>query len=287
MEFTPEQQAILADAIKRYQNSPDKQHGMKHVTRVHNVAQRLASSYPEVNKEDVMYASMLHDVAHDREWNDGVDHAVVGSEDAKRYLNTLPNERVELISQAILEHMGKKERSTILGKILADADRLAYTPRDAAWRAYNYRKSKGLSEAEALRKAYWHTRTSGSIHRPATLARLELPESRALAQHRIDSFDKNTKSFKDFQKLLGIKNPADYVQKEASSMDNRVDELMSKLAWIEVAAPGIMNTPFTKNLVERGTRKIVRSNTRNATFTVATDQPVDDKEEGAGKHVSK
>ena len=167
----------LKDALKIYKASPDKAHDDQHIKRVFATARLIAKGHPEVNKQDLRYAAILHDIGRHI---DDENHEAIGAVEAVKYLGKIPKDRHEAILEAVREHRHSNGNPQgILAKIIADADRLD----SSTARATEYYISKGYSreaakvEAKKYITAKWDKlRASG--YKPHTLIGQKIYNSR-------------------------------------------------------------------------------------------------------------
>ncbi len=107
-------------------------HDLSHVRRVYRLAMRLSDFYPEVDRELLTAAVILHDIARREEDDDAsgiVDHAMLGAEKAEQILLELgwDAERASAVAACVRCHRYRGEENaprTIEAKILYDADKL-------------------------------------------------------------------------------------------------------------------------------------------------------------------
>lgn len=105
-------------------------HGLDHVMRVYNLCLHLAEG-ENVDMEVLKAATLLHDVANDKESRDKTgktDHAVEGAKIAEEFLKSIdfPKEKIEHVKDCIVSHRYKNNNKpkTIEAEILFDADKL-------------------------------------------------------------------------------------------------------------------------------------------------------------------
>ncbi len=111
--------------------SPDPVHGYPHVERVRRLALRIASNYPEADREVIELSALLHDIARNGGRNNAkkaFDHALASARVAEVILKALglPKEKVEAVVHAIEAHSfsAGREPKSLEAKILSDADKL-------------------------------------------------------------------------------------------------------------------------------------------------------------------
>lgn len=267
----------LAPLVHHYENTEDKSHNIDHISRVLNEAKTLSAKYPKHVQEGVLYGALLHDIDRekDHKYNTNV-HEITGANTAKKYLNDkashLTYQQKNDIIDAVRNHRSStaSPNMSLTAKLVSDADRLAVSFEDLAIRPYRYRLEKGMSEDEALRDSFWYLRNR-KLKTLKTLGKnLHLDESKSLYESKMKEFEKMTKSFKDYQKLLGIKNPIEF----KTTTKSEVKPMHTKKAWLETAVEPLANTPATRKLAERLTRGTLRKEYHNV---VLGDQDPDNK----------
>ena len=111
------------DARRYYADRRDPAHDFDHVLRVTEMAVRLARA-EGADVEVVRAAALLHDVGRDDA--SGRDHAEVSADVARRILESHPPEKVEAVTQAILQHRFRSgpRPDSLEARCLFDADKL-------------------------------------------------------------------------------------------------------------------------------------------------------------------
>lgn len=106
----------------------DACHAPGHIYRVLGVALALADSEPDVDRDILVAACLLHDVGRPEQFKTGADHALVGGDMAYDFLLTLGwvEERAEWVRQCIRAHRFRNDLppETIEAKLLYDADKM-------------------------------------------------------------------------------------------------------------------------------------------------------------------
>ena len=116
--------------VKDKMNQSGSCHGFDHVCRVMRNAEQLLTFHPQADKEVVMLAALLHDIARpEEEASRGkVCHAVLGAEMVPGFLrkNGFPEELVAPVSMAVKTHRfrGKNEPQSLEADLIFDADKL-------------------------------------------------------------------------------------------------------------------------------------------------------------------
>lgn len=106
----------------------DPAHDFEHIMRVYKNAQKI-SKQEKVNEKLVLSAVLLHDIvsypkSDKRSKNSSVESAKKSKSILKKY--DFSKEEIEIISDAIRDHSFSKNKTptTLVGKVLQDADRL-------------------------------------------------------------------------------------------------------------------------------------------------------------------
>lgn len=111
------------EARRYYAGLRDPAHDFDHVLRVTEMAVRIARA-EGADVEVVRAAALLHDVG--RGDASGRDHAEVSADVARRILESHPPEKVEAVTQAILQHRFRSgpPPDSLEARCLFDADKL-------------------------------------------------------------------------------------------------------------------------------------------------------------------
>lgn len=106
-------------------------HNLEHVRRVYSLCRLLAADQPEVDRDILKMAALLHDIARVKEDEDnsgGTDHAVLGAAMAGEILEPLgvSTARIAAVQHCIAAHRYRNQNKprTIEARILFDADKL-------------------------------------------------------------------------------------------------------------------------------------------------------------------
>jgi len=101
-----------------------------HIKSVRDNAEYLASKYENVDRDAVVIAAWLHDIASITDKKYYEEHHVYGANMAEEILNKLdfPKEKIELIKRCILNHRGSvlKEKLSKEEIVVADADAISH-----------------------------------------------------------------------------------------------------------------------------------------------------------------
>ena len=106
----------------------DACHAPGHIYRVLGTALALADHEPDVDRDILVAACLLHDVGRPEQFKTGADHALVGGDMAYGFLLTLgwKPARAEWVRQCIRSHRFRNDLppETIEAKLLYDADKM-------------------------------------------------------------------------------------------------------------------------------------------------------------------
>lgn len=117
----------IIEIVKLYIGNPVGCHDLSHTVRVKNSALYLSSFHPEVDASLLEVAAYFHDTGRGLAEGE-VSHGVSSGKLVIKHLPCLgfSNPEVDVVYEAVIEHpysIGRKP-STLMGKILQDADRL-------------------------------------------------------------------------------------------------------------------------------------------------------------------
>jgi HD superfamily phosphodiesterase len=134
-------------------------HGLGHISKVRNLAVKLAKKYLP-NKIKLAYvAATLHDIGL---VNGRENHEITGSKmvlESKELHKFLSDEEIQEIAYAIREHRASTGKpKTILAKIISDSDKASDSSTEAMKRAIEYGKVNmpELNETEQIWRAAKH-----------------------------------------------------------------------------------------------------------------------------------
>ena len=120
------------DYIKRNEQAETNRifchHDLTHGIDVARVAYILAlEENLEIKKSIIYTASLLHDIGRWKEYEDGIDHALIGAELAVEILVDagFDSEEILLICNAIKNHRNSAPSNSILGAILYKSDKIS------------------------------------------------------------------------------------------------------------------------------------------------------------------
>lgn len=127
--ITKEISSLVEAACKRKSNYFGYGIWSHHIVHVVTFSKQLARKM-DVDVETVELAALLHDYASIKDYKYYEDHHIHGARMAKEVLkkHNYPQEKVNVIADAILNHRGTKpgKRCTKTARILADADAMAH-----------------------------------------------------------------------------------------------------------------------------------------------------------------
>ncbi len=128
----------IEQARQYYEN--DSAHDFDHILRVLANAERIAATEPNVNREILRTAVLLHDIARAEQQRTGKDHAAEGARRVWKILTDEPLAFVQAVSDAIATHRFRVEKppQSIEAKILYDADKLDSIGAVGVARAFAY-----------------------------------------------------------------------------------------------------------------------------------------------------
>ena len=242
----------LNDAWQHYATVKDQSHGTAHIQAVLDNALELAKHYPKVNKRDVEYAAILHDIGHQAQTRTlahgghGVStyHPIIGVGIAQKYITDLPAESQTAILDAVRHHHGPELPQTDVGRIVRDADRLASTgnPATLANRAFLYRVAKSPNQDvdATARSAYKYLRTKKLNRLQSRMDNAFLTaEGRQLFDTNVKNINSATDSYEKFTRLLDVKgvNPV-YTSKTAGVL-NKLKSFGSALKGEQYKGPSV------------------------------------------------
>ncbi len=147
---------VVEEIVKGVMSS-DPVHGYPHVERVKHLALKIASNYPEADKEVIELSALLHDIARNGRGNnakEGFDHALASARVAEVILKALglPKEKVEAVAHAIEAHSfsAGREPKSLEAKILSDADKLDALGAIGVVRVFMYSATIGRSIKDSI-----------------------------------------------------------------------------------------------------------------------------------------
>lgn len=153
--LSPLLQKDLSKALKSYSNVQDQAHGSGHIENVVRAANLMNQKF-KLPQDQVMAASILHDIGRRAEDLGKGRHEELGAKIAPRYLKSFDEPTREAIVHAVREHrFSKSNPQTPLAKMINDADTLSdfmsSSGKDYFFRRlFDYRKAHGFSHADAL-----------------------------------------------------------------------------------------------------------------------------------------
>ncbi|MFH1970978.1 MAG: HD domain-containing protein [Patescibacteria group bacterium] len=119
---------ICRDALKIMLSIKDGAHNVEHVVRVYDFSRELAKNYPEVDLNVLKVAAYWHDVGRKYESKETDDHNIKSGEQVEKYLleKKASKDFISKVKEAVVNHGFKYVSKSIEGKIIHDADKLAF-----------------------------------------------------------------------------------------------------------------------------------------------------------------
>ena len=150
---------ISVEEARRYYGDNDAVHDFDHVLRVLALAERIGRA-EGADMEIVRAAVLLHDVGRAQADAGGLDHAVVGAEQACEILAEQPPAKVEAVAHAIVAHRYRTapQPETLEAQVLFDADKLDAIGAVGVARAFAYGGAHGQrlwASTESVDLARW------------------------------------------------------------------------------------------------------------------------------------
>ncbi len=172
------------EALRIMLSIPDGTHTVEHVVRVYDWCRKLASFYPKTDLRVLKIAAYWHDVGRKEESKGKDNHNEKGSEMVGKYLahQGLDSQFIEKIKYAILNHPFRLKPTSIEGKILHDADKLAWIGKHELPDCFESMgegfENETMNRKIVARALLAQTKKNGS--RPALYNNLLLPESKEI-----------------------------------------------------------------------------------------------------------
>lgn len=184
--------------MKNYEFN-DKGHDIYHVNSVLQYAEAIAKNYPEINKDNLYIAVIYHDVCcHiDRKYHNELAYEFVKNDQMLRKF--LSEEDIEEIAIAVLEHRSKTPSTTLMSKILSDADKADACRLDRMiYRAWYYGKYyfPGTPEEELIVRCH---KTQNKRYGKNAYFRFNLPDTVNIVKEDLE-FSK--KCLEDYENLF-------------------------------------------------------------------------------------
>lgn len=106
----------------------DGAHNVEHIVRVYDWCRELAKNYPETDLNVLKISAYWHDVGRRFESKEKDDHNLKSAQKVEKYLKKegASEEFISKVKYNVLNHSFKYQPETIEGKILHDADKLAF-----------------------------------------------------------------------------------------------------------------------------------------------------------------
>lgn len=130
------------DALKIMLSIKDGAHNAEHIVRVYDWSRQLARKYTDVDLNVLKVAAYWHDVGRKYESKHADDHNIISGQMVEKYLkkNKASKQFVEKVKEAVINHSFSNKPQSIEGKIIHDADKLAFLPAHTILDSYNSMK---------------------------------------------------------------------------------------------------------------------------------------------------
>ena len=117
------------EALKIMLAIPDAVHSVEHVVRVYDWCRRLAKSYPQTDLKVLKISAYWHDVGRSQQSKDKDDHNLKSGQLVEDYLKKRQVDPafIKEVKYTVENHSFACRPKNIEGKILHDADKLAFT----------------------------------------------------------------------------------------------------------------------------------------------------------------
>ncbi len=127
------------DALKIMLSIKDGTHNVEHIVRVYDWSRELAKNYPEADLKVLKVAAYWHDVGRKYESKKVDNHNVKSGRIVEKYLQKkhFSNDFINKVKDAAINHSFSFSPTTIEGKILHDADKIAFFPDHTILDAYD------------------------------------------------------------------------------------------------------------------------------------------------------
>jgi len=119
---------ICRDALKIMLSIEDGAHNVEHVVRVYDWSRELAKNYPNVDLNVLKVGAYWHDTGRKYESKKNDNHNLISGELVEKYLlkKKAPKEFISKVKEVVVNHSFSFASKTIEGKIVHDADKLAF-----------------------------------------------------------------------------------------------------------------------------------------------------------------
>jgi len=121
---------ICRDALKIMLSIRDGAHNVEHIVRVYDWSRELAKNYPETDLNVLKVAAYWHDVGRKYESEETDNHNIISGNMVEEYLikKVAPLDFISKVKEAVINHSFSFTPKSIEGKIIHDADKLAFFP---------------------------------------------------------------------------------------------------------------------------------------------------------------
>ena len=189
---------IAVAAARNYYEGADAVHDFDHVLRVLALAERIGRA-EGASLAIVRAAALLHDIGRGQAEADGLNHAAIAADQARKILAEQPPAKVEAVAHAIVAHRFRAgpEPATLEAQVLFDADKLDAIGAVGVARAFAYGGAHGQrlwAPIETVDVARWMEEgDDANVHTPVhefvvKLSRLKerlfTPTGQAIAEER-------------------------------------------------------------------------------------------------------
>ena len=133
---------ICRDALKIMLSIKDGAHNVEHIVRVYDWSRELAKNYPEADLKVLKVAAYWHDVGRKNESQKTDDHNIKSGKMVEDYLlkKEAPKDFIFRVKEAVINHSFTFKSETIEGRIIHDADKIAFFPDHTIQDAYDSMK---------------------------------------------------------------------------------------------------------------------------------------------------
>lgn len=133
---------ICRDALDIMLSIRDGAHNVEHIVRVYDWSRELAKNYPKADLNVLKVAAYWHDVGRKYKSQKTDNHNIISGKMVEEYLlkKEAPKVYISKVKEAVINHSFKFKSKSIEGKIIHDADKLAFFPDHTIPDAYNSMK---------------------------------------------------------------------------------------------------------------------------------------------------
>lgn len=133
---------ICRDALKIMLSIKDGAHNVEHIVRVYDWSRELAKNYPKTDLNVLKVAAYWHDVGRKYESEKTDNHNILSGNMVEEYLTKKEASKdfISKVKDAVVNHSFTFKSKNIEGKIVHDADKLAFLPAHTIPDAYESMK---------------------------------------------------------------------------------------------------------------------------------------------------